>query len=97
MRESALQRAIIDALEREGVYVVNVVVAGRKGTLDLLCCVDGRFLALEVKLPSVDPTPIQVVEAKRVIAAGGDAFIVTDVKGALEFVRAIRRLGLNGG
>lgn len=94
MRESALQRAIVLAIEAAGCYVCNVIVAGRQGTPDLLVCVDGRFLALEVKRPGEHPAPLQVVEAQRVVRAGGDAYIVYDVKGALEFVKALRALPL---
>lgn len=86
--EAALQRAIIKALETEGCYVANIVVAGRAGTPDLLVCVPrpeggAQFLALEVKLPAGRVTPLQRVELQRVEAAGGTALVVRSVSEAL--------------
>lgn len=77
--EAALQRSIIVALEAAGCYVVNVVVAGRKGTPDLLVCHEGRFIALEVKRLGQKPTAIQRVELARVAAHGGTAAVVHSV------------------
>ena len=83
MRESALQRAIIRALETRGCYVVNVVVAGRTGTPDLIVCHEGHYIALEVKLPKQQPTAIQLVERQRVLRAGGAFAVVRSVEEAL--------------
>ncbi len=86
--ESRLQRQIIAALEAEGYYVCNVVVAGRAGTADLLVCAKGRFIALEVKTPAGRVSPLQVLENKRVLAAGGAGFVVRSVGDALACVRS---------
>ena len=83
MRESALQRAIIRALETRGCYVVNVVVAGRTGTPDLIVCHEGHYIALEVKLPKQQPTAIQLVERQRVLRASGAHAIVRSVEEAV--------------
>lgn len=81
--EAALQRAIIHALEQAGAYVVNVVVAGRSGTPDLVACYRSRFIALEVKLPKRKATPKQEVELRLVERAGGVALVVRSVEEAL--------------
>ena len=49
------------------------------GTPDLLACLDGRFLALEVKRPGKSATRLQEVELARWLAAGAVAGVVTSV------------------
>lgn len=50
------------------------------GTPDLLACLDGRFLALEVKRPGKRATRLQAVELGRWAAAGAVAGVVTSVE-----------------
>ena len=88
LRESALQRAIIAALEARGCYVVNVVVAGRTGTPDLIVCHEGHYIALEVKLPKQQPTAIQLVERQRVLRANGAHAVVKSVEEAVAMLQA---------
>jgi len=88
VKEADLQRAIIKALEAEGCYVVNVVVAGRAGTADLIVCKDGRFVALEVKAPTGRPTALQLHELDRVRTAGGEAAVVRTVAEAIASLSA---------
>lgn len=86
--ESDLQRRIIRALECRNAYVVNVVVAGRSGTPDLVVCFDGRFIALEVKVPHRYPTALQRVEMAMVQTAGGHAYVVRSVAEAIQALHA---------
>jgi Holliday junction resolvase len=83
MRESAIQRAVIVALEVRGAYVVRVVTAGRAGTPDLLACYRGRFYALEVKSAAGRVTALQRHELDRAALAGGTATVVRSVADAL--------------
>jgi hypothetical protein len=48
----------------------------RKGIPDLLCCVKGRFLGIEVKAQNGAPTPIQKFRCNQIRDSGGLAFIV---------------------
>ena len=88
MRESDLQRRIIEALEREGAYVVRVTVAGRAGVPDLICCHSGRFIAFEVKTPTGRVSKAQAHEAARITAAGGAGFVVRSVADAVACLRS---------
>jgi Holliday junction resolvase len=52
MTEQVIQKNIIQMLEKEyNAYVVKVQVASKSGIPDLLCCVEGLFLGIEVKRP----------------------------------------------
>jgi hypothetical protein len=49
------------------------------GVPDLLCCLEGRFIGLEVKLPGEKPSSRQKVILQRIREAGGIGEVVTSV------------------
>ena len=52
MTEQVIQKNIIRMLEKDyGAYVVKVITASKNGIPDLLACVQGRFVGIEVKRP----------------------------------------------
>lgn len=48
----------------------------RSGIPDLLCCVNGRFVAVEVKSETGRPTALQVWNIERIREAGGIAMVL---------------------
>ena len=71
MGETKIQRDIIRYLEKRGAYVARVVVAGKEGTHDLICCYKGKFITFEVKDAS-SLSPLQIKHGNRILKAGGD-------------------------
>jgi hypothetical protein len=61
------------------------------GVPDLLCCFEGRFIGLEVKLPDEKPSPRQKVILKRIEGAGGIASVVTSVEEVERILQRITR------
>ena len=60
---------------------------GTAGLPDIICCINGRFIAFEVKTPSGKLTKIQEAMIKKIHDAKGKAYKVTsveDVKTILE-------------
>ena len=60
---------------------------GTAGLPDIICCIGGRFVGLEVKTPSGKLTKLQESTIHKIKAAKGEAFKVTslaEVKEALE-------------
>ena len=49
MKESSVQKKIIDYLHSLGAYTVKVIQANKAGVPDIIACLDGKFIALEVK------------------------------------------------
>ena len=51
-RESNLQRKCTQYLDQQKIYYINKYGDGRsgKGAPDLICCIDGRFVAFELKV-----------------------------------------------
>lgn len=47
-----------------------------RGIPDLLCCIRGRFLGIEVKAENGRASELQIYNIKRIISSGGYALIV---------------------
>ena len=47
----------------------------RPGIPDYLICLEGRFVAVELKRPGENPTPIQTLEMRAILAARGYATV----------------------
>jgi Holliday junction resolvase len=93
--ESRLQRRIQEALTRTfpGCYVIKVHVSefSAAGTPDLIACIHGYFIALEVKVPGETPTELQDYTLKCIRAAGGAATVVSSPIEAVAFVQEYLR------
>lgn len=80
MIESAIQAKILKYLATlPECWVVKVIQANKNGTPDLIACVQGRFLALEVKSATGRPSPIQLHQIEMIRQAGGVVEIVRSV------------------
>lgn len=74
--ESAIKQSIRQMLHTEfdAYYFAPVQMGMGQSTVDILCCIKGRFAAIEVKVPGKRPTVRQEVTIAQVIRAGGVAF-----------------------
>ena len=52
---------------------------GTAGIPDIIACVDGRFFAFEVKTDTGKTTALQESTIRKILAAGGRAFVVRSV------------------
>lgn len=48
----------------------------RSGIPDILACVNGRFLGIEVKATHGRPSPLQIYNQKKIVESGGISIIV---------------------
>lgn len=72
--ESRVKREVTAYLRGIGAYVFMPVQMGYgQKTLDYLCCVNGRFVAVETKAPGKYPTKFQEITAQEIVRAGGVA------------------------
>ena len=92
MKESDVQKKIIDYLHSVGAWTVKVIKANKNGVPDIIACLDGRFIALEVKRDeaarkkSDKEQPLQTRQIKQIIRSGGIAakvISVDEVKGLI--------------
>ena len=73
--EQQIQKRIQDKLKAQDAWVVKVITANRNGTPDILACIDGRFLAIEVKTATGKVSVLQQIQIDRIHAAGGLALV----------------------
>jgi len=57
----------------------HIGMYGTAGIPDVICCLDGRFFAFEVKTPEGRLTKLQENTIQRIKDAGGHAFVVRSV------------------
>lgn len=95
MTEAQLQRKIINYLKGERIYVINVTGSPHipTGTPDLIACICGRFVGIEIKLPNGNYglTTSQKLHLKRIMDNGGVGIKVTSVEEVKELVESINR------
>lgn len=63
----------------------------RKGIPDILACVNGHFVAIEVKASNGKPSDLQIYNVTKINEAGGVAVILYP-EGFEDFKRLIERL-----
>lgn len=78
--EARVKTAVKKLLTQEGVYYFMPVSngMGRHGIPDIICCVNGRFLAIECKANGGKVTALQERELLHIASAGGVSIVVTD-------------------
>lgn len=80
MKESAIQKKIIDYLESQGCFVIKTISTNKNGIPDILACCGGEFRAYEVKTVKGVVSKLQIYRIKQIQAAGGIAKIVRGVE-----------------
>lgn len=76
--EKAYENKIKRYLKECGAYRVKYHgnYYSENGTPDILACVNGYFLAIEVKAPEGKPSELQLVKIAEIRKAGGFAYVV---------------------
>lgn len=87
--ETRIQRAIQRWLKEQGVFVFKVHGSEfmPAGLPDLICCVRGRFIGIEVKTPDGTVSSRQAYMHRVIEEAGGTVIVATcveDVRACLE-------------
>ena len=92
--EGRIKAKVVKILRDEGVYYFFPATHGygRSGVPDIICCVTGKFLAIECKAGGNKPTALQIREIETIRQAGGVAVIVdeTNWDSIRGLVRALR-------
>lgn len=74
--EKTFENKIKDFLDEQGAWYVKFFANGytKSGIPDILACVNGYFVGIEVKAPKGTVKPIQEYHLKKLRKAGGFAF-----------------------
>lgn len=93
-KEKSLQDKVIDYLTREKIYNVNVFAAGYtgKGTPDLLLCVNGYFVALELKVGKNGISNAQKIRKLQIERSGGLHYVPRTLNEVIQIIEKVRSL-----
>ena len=89
MLEKEIQSKIVQWINRQpGMFVIktHATAYSQVGIPDLICCVKGRFVAMEVKRPGGTTSKIQQLMIQKIISANGIAGIVHSLDEAIELI-----------
>ena len=80
MKEAQFSREVTQYLESKGAIVNNQTgsMFSKVGVSDLLVCYKGFFIALELKVGSYQPDPLQISYLQKVREVGGFGLILRD-------------------
>lgn len=78
--EKKVKDKVVKLLKAHGVYYFFPATfgMGRSGVPDIICCLNGKFLAIECKAGTNKPTPLQEHEIQSIKNAGGTAFVINE-------------------
>lgn len=93
MLERDLQNKCLEycrSLKKQGKPIVAIKQHGSafssRGVPDILLCIKGAFVAVELKVGDNRPTPLQAEYMERIKKAGGMAMVITTYE---DFVRVV--------
>ncbi len=94
MRESKLQDKCIEYLKNQGIYHINIHGSGwgSKGSPDLIACIDGLFVAFELKVGTNTLEPAQRVHKRRIERSGGLHYCPRTLKEFEDIIKEKREL-----
>lgn len=92
MREKNIENQIKRYLDRLGCWYMKVHGSAfqKAGVPDLIACIGGRFVGIEVKQPGGRVSPLQKLNIEEIQRSGGVAFVaysVEDVRREIEKLR----------
>lgn len=90
--EKKVKDKIVRILKDESVYYFFPATHGygRSGVPDIICCVNGHFIGIEVKAGKNKPTALQVAEIEAIRRNGGTAVVANEEN--WDMVRALVRM-----
>ena len=91
MKESFIQKKILDYLDAKGCYTVKITSANKTGVADIICCYHGRFVALEVKTDKGVVSEMQQFQISEVLKSGGNSEVVRSVEEVRQLINKLNR------
>ena len=78
--ESKVKAKIKAILKKHDIYYAMPIGTGygNSGVPDFLCCLNGKFFAIEAKAGKGTTTALQEKNLKNIIESGGDAWVVNE-------------------
>lgn len=82
MKEKQIENQIKKWLEQQGYWWMKVHgdLFQKAGVPDILACINGRFVGIEVKRPGGKVSALQKYNIEQIRASGGVAFVATSIE-----------------
>ncbi len=80
LKESLIQKKVIQYLEKNGWYVIKLIQTNKNGIADLCVLKDSVVVFIEVKRPGLKPSLLQAFRARQLAQKGFTTLIVHDIK-----------------
>lgn len=80
MSESKIQNKIIKYLNGIGAYSIKTISTNRSGCPDIICCLNGLFIGLEVKTDKGVVSELQKHHLEEIKKSGGISGVVRSVE-----------------
>jgi len=71
--------------------VIKVITANRSGVPDVICCIRGKFVSIEIKAPYGRQTELQKYNERKVTEAGGVYKVIRSFE---EFLTVLKEMGI---
>ena len=80
-KEKKVKNQVVAILKKHNAYYFFPATfgMGRSGVPDIVCCINGKFLAIECKAGDNKPTALQERELNLIHKAGGIAIVVNEL------------------
>lgn len=94
MTESEFKNIVQSFLHENNIYQIKYWGGGRftrAGVPDLLCCINGRFVAVELKVNTNKPSKLQEYHINKIIASGGIGLVLYP-EGFSSFKKLVKEL-----
>lgn len=80
--EGKVKAAVKKILDQYGVYHFSPAANGygRVGVPDIICCINGYFVAIECKAGKGKTTALQDRELAAIVGAGGEALVINEAR-----------------
>ena len=85
--EAKVQTSIINFLVYNGAWVVKTIATTKNGTPDILACLDGQFIGIEVKKLGGKADPLQRVQLRKIRESGGLALTADNLNAVKDYLR----------
>lgn len=90
MAEKDIQAKCLRKLkETPGVWSVKTIATNKGGVPDIICCVNGLFVAFEIKAKGREATPLQEYNGRMIRKSGGEWHLIDDY---LEFEKLMGKI-----
>jgi Holliday junction resolvase len=78
--ENRVKGVVVNQLKELGCYYFFPATGGygKSGVPDIICCHNGKFLAIECKAGKNKPTALQLINIDAIQEAGGTAIVINE-------------------